>query len=248
MARPRIGSHYTPYGQNYFDQNAEEDNMWRDCPNPALLPPTVGFAYVNDFVTWSADDWTATEVEAGTGNTTIGIIDGEGGVLGIVCDANENDGGQIQLKGEMFKLAATNRVWFDARVNIVHESTQSDFAVGLATTTTTAIASAPNDYVMFVKDDGDTNIDFVSAKDGTETERAAVATASNDTWVLLGFKWDGSTLTPYINGVAGTAISTNVPDNENMSPVLAYLNGAGSAENDTFAIDWVRCVSIYNRT
>lgn len=237
------GSRYTPYGLGFYNPRSAIDAMWHDCPNPYLLSPSTGFGFIDHFLTLNSS-WTITEVEAGDNDTTVGIGDGTGGVLVITCDNNENDGAQIQLAGEMFKLGAENHLWFDARVKIGDEATQSDFAVILSTTDTTFIASATSDYVGFVKDDGDTNIDFVTAKNGTETEVAGVATANATDWFLLGFKWDGSALTPYVNGVALSSVKTNIPDDENLSPLLAYLNGAGSAAGDTFQIDLVRCVQI----
>ena len=98
------------------------------------------------------------------------------------------------------------------------------------------------------KDDGDTNWDFSASKDGTGTDRTGEATAVAATQVILGFTYDGSTLTPYVDGVAGTTITDNIPDDEELTLSFGYLNGAGTAQNEGMDIDWIRYVLIEDRS
>jgi hypothetical protein len=106
---------------------------------------------------------------------------------------------------------------------------------------TTIIAGVPNNHVYFHKDDGDAKIDFANDKAGTPTANADVATSVVDTPVRLGFYWDGTTLTAYVDGVAVATSTTNIPTAA-MAISFGYLNGAGSAQNEGMNVDWIRCV------
>jgi len=239
-------SRYLSDGQTFHDDRAE-GGMWKDCPHPALLNPLSGYAYFNDFHNFSEDEWTITVVSIGTGTSTVATTARAGGMVRVNTAANEDDGGQAQLDSISFALPAAGSVWFEASVDITDDVTQSDAFVGLLALDTSIIAGVPNNHVYFHKDDGDANWDFASDKAGTPTAVAAVGTAVVDTRTILGFKWDGTSLTPYFDGVAGTAITTNIPTVA-MSISLGYLNGAAAAQNEGMDVDWIRCVVLTDRT
>lgn len=251
----QVRSNYTSGGLSFFDASSALDAMWRHVPHPALIPPSVGFGEVNHFTDLPIDDttglptgWTATVVDVGAGATTIALASKIGGWLRIEAAGNEDDGAQIQKHGLMYQPTATNKLWFGARV-LLDEATQSDGFIGLAATDTTVLASDAAVYIGFAKNDGDANWDFVS-NDTAETEVAAVATAVAATAVNLDFAWDGpaGTITPYINGVAGTAISTaaDVPVGaaDYMRLSFAYLNGAAQSAKG-LEVDYYRIVQLY---
>ena len=104
----------------------------------------------------------------------------------------------------------------------------------------------PNNHCYWHTDDGDANWDFSNDKAGTPTDTTALHTAVLDEPVILGFKWDGTSLTPYVDGVAQTVVTTNIPTVA-MSMSLGYLNGAATAQNEGMNVDWVRLVVVTSR-
>lgn len=245
---PTVGSRYLPRGLSLFTKDATDD-LWRNAPDPRLILPANGVGYFDDFASFRPDEWTATAVSVGTGTSTLAHTSRSGGAIRINCAANENDGINAQLVGEAFSLASGTELWFEARVDITEEVTQSDAIVGLCILDTDLVGGM-TDGIYFHKDDGDTNWDFACEKDSTATEVAAIATAVVDTWIRLGFHYSATTgiATPYVNGVAGTTVSTNIPDNELLSVSIAYLNGAGTAQNDGMDIDYIRVVNTFDRS
>jgi len=203
--------------------------------------PLWAYEFFDDFMRYSTDWWTVSTTEAGSGNASEAIDNVIGGVLKLTNDDADDDMDQIQLVGEPFKLAANKPLWFETRLK-VSDATESDFIAGLCITDTSLIA-AMSDGVYFRKDDGDANIDFVTEKDGTATEADTGSDAGDDTYVRLGFYCDGVTsVTPYIDGAAATAHTTNIPDDEELTVSFAIRNGEAAAKS--MSIDWVRVVQV----
>jgi len=208
---------------------------------------TAFYEVFDDFFNYTAADWTITTTELGTGSATEALTPGAGGQLLVTNAAGDNDHDFFQLPSEAFKFVAGKRMYFGIRLQ-VSDATESDFIAGLVITDTTPLAHT--DGIAFVKDDGDTNIDFTVTKDSAETESAAVGTAADDTWVTLEFYYngktdeDGSSLTGskievFVDGsrVAGVAM-TNVPDDEELTLTFGLQNGEAVAK--TMTVDWVR--------
>lgn len=220
-----------------------------EVPSLIGLNQKVSYEYFEDFMSSDAaadgtiGGWTVTLVEAGAGETTLGLSSADvGGVLVITADANEDDGANCQLNGEAFKLATGKKAYFGAKVKW-NESTQSDFLVGLCITDTTLLGGM-TDGVYFRKVDGSTDVKFVTEKDSTETESAAILTAANDTWAALEFYFDGAgTIKAYVNGTLAATHTTNIPDDENLTVSVAFLNGAAAASK-TLSVDWIRAVQL----
>jgi hypothetical protein len=201
--------------------------------------------YVDDFVTLPVDDttgdptaFTMTVVEAGAGDTTVTSANVAGGALLITTDANENDGANLQLNGESFKLVSGNPLYFGARLK-VSDATQSDFFIGLAITDTDILGGV-TDRIGFEKLDGSTDLKFMLEKDSTETLSAALATVGTAN-MILEFYFDGTTVEVFVDGVSvATPAVTNLPDDEELRVSLQFL--AGSAGAKTCTVDWVRCI------
>jgi len=171
---------------------------------------------------------------------TLVMADAAGGVLQLTPGGTEDHGVQIQTNGEMFLPAATKDIWFECRVR-GNDVTEVDWFLGLCTTDTSIIASNPNDAIGFWTHDGDVNIDFEVA-DGTGTPTDTTSDLANNTWVRLGFYVNGVTsVTPYINGTAGTAVTANIPAVE-MALSFACTTGEGSV--NTLDIDWYKIVQL----
>ena len=81
-----------------------------------------------------------------------------------------------------------------------------------------------------------------SEKAGSRSSTSAVHTVVDDTYVKVGFVIDGvSKITPYVNGVAKTAITTNIPIVE-MTP--SFVCHSSGTTDPIMHIDWVACYQI----
>lgn len=209
--------------------------------------PTV-CKYIDDFVRMPVDDttgkpteWDVTYVDVGAGTTSVALEAGvAGGVLLFTNAGNDNDGTQMQLKGEPFKLVANKPLYFGAKIK-VSEATQSDFFVGLAITTASQdCLGGVTDGIYFRKVDATTTCNFVLEKNSTETATAAWTAATTD-YVTLEFFYDGTYVDFYVDGVKGTRPAiTNLCQDEELTVSLSFLNGEATA--DTMRVDWVRVI------
>lgn len=212
--------------------------FWQD------LPRTDFFEFFNDFTRptdYDTNDWTLTTVEAGAGSATEAIGNLAGGVLVVTNDAADDDSDFFQSTKEVFKYDATKALEFEIRCKI-SDVTQSDFIAGLCITDTTPLANS--DGIFFRKNDADTIPDFVVCKNGTETVVELPAALANDTWVKLGFYYDGNTahkLQIFVNDIrVGAAALTNVPDDEELAITFGLQNGEAVAK--VLSVDYIRCI------
>lgn len=172
------------------------------------------------------------------GAGTIAMQDVVGGALGLVGGAADGKGVELQSIGECFLPAANKDIYAEARIKLT-DCDDIDWLFGLATTDTSLFAGIPNEVIIFRGDDGDANIDFQVRSGGTGNAADTGYDTANATWVRLGFHVRGITsVTPYINGVALTPVTANIPATE-MCLSFGALDGATTASN-VMAIDWYR--------
>ena len=222
--------------------------MWADCP---LIQYANGMAFAyevyDDFM--SAPDvtnlWTADNV--GTG-TTVYDPASLGGVLLMTCQATtDNACEQLTRKGAGFFLAAGKTIWYETRLKIVGDI-QSEFACGLVADgeDLTAVADVlAADGVGFSSQDASLALALTASKGGTDTGASAgIHTMVSGTYVTMGFKIDGVTsITPYINGAAGTPITATIPDDEHLAPYFLVRNGDGTTQQ-VLHVDYVKVVQL----
>tara|TARA_R100000700_G_scaffold41133_2_gene59975 strand:- start:4291 stop:5007 length:717 start_codon:yes stop_codon:yes gene_type:complete len=198
------------------------------------------YGYFNDFMTYNSGDWTITTTEDGTGSATEVITSGAGGQFLITNAAGDNDHDFFNLKGESFLITGSKRAYFSARFK-VSDATQSDFVMGLQITDTSPLAVS--DGIFFIKDDGDTNLDFIVEKDSTSTDTTAIHTMADDTFVTVAFFVDPNTaLVQYSvnNAEPVGVVNTNLPDNEELTVSFGIQNGAAAAK--TMTIDYITVI------
>ena len=202
------------------------------------LDPTQMHTYFNDFDTYTAGDFTVTETQAGA---TQALTNVDGGVLLLTNSAADNDLNALQKVGESFKFEAGKKLFFKARF-AVSDATESDFVIGLQITDTTPLAVT--DGVYFRKDDGDANLDFVVIKDSTASTATAIATVANNTYLTVGFYYNGVDEIVYaasVNNnnptVLGKLPITNLPDDEELTISFGIQNGEAVAK--TMSIDYI---------
>lgn len=198
--------------------------------------PSAFHSYFNDFDTFAAGDWTITEIGAG-GTSALGA--GDGGWLVLTTDALDNDAIQIQTTVATFLMEAGKQAFFKARLKI-EDATQSDMLIGLVLTDTTAFDNT--DGIFFQKDDGDTNLDFYCQLDTTtgRSSQAAVGTIADDTFITLGWRYDGvDTAYAYIDDVLVAKISATSTYLPNAALAVTAAYRAGEAGAIAMTIDYL---------
>jgi len=198
--------------------------------------PSKAHVYFDDFDTYTAAQWTITTVEAGSGSATEALTDADGGVLLITNDDADNDSDFFNKVGESFLMEAGKKAWFKARIQS-NDATQSDIVIGLQITDTTPLDVT--DGIFFLKSDGDTQFDFLVEKNNTATTTSEVATMADDTWLTLGFYYDGkSAIKVYADDVhVATSAVTNLPDDEVLTVSFGIQNGEAAAK--TLSVDYI---------
>jgi hypothetical protein len=232
MANPHFQNLILWAGNTVASKSKKDLPMFQPYPSDQTY-----YGYFNDFMSYNSGDWTVTTTEAGTGSASEAITSGAGGQLLLTNAAGDNDLDFLQLKGESFKLSSSKRAYFSARFK-VSDATQSDFVMGLQITDTTPLAVS--DGVFFIKDDGDTNLDFVVEKDGTETNTSAVATVADDTFITVAWYIDPDASKVYYsinNAEPVGVVNTNLPDDEELTVSFGIQNGETAAK--TMTIDYV---------
>jgi hypothetical protein len=207
-----------------------EQSLFAELGQPAA---TLYHTYFEDFDYYTAANWTVTETQAGA---TQALTDGDGGLLLLTNTAADNDLVSLQKVGESFRFASGKPLFFEARFK-VSDATQSDVVIGLQITDTTPLDVT--DGVFFIKADGAATVDFLVEKNNTATTASAIATMANDTFIRLGFYYDGASAVQYfVNGTyTGSSVTTNLPDDEDMTVTIAIQNGEAAAK--TMTVDYV---------
>lgn len=200
--------------------------------------PTQFHTWFDDFDDYVAAEWTITET--GTGTRAVGNLDN--GILVVTNGASDDDANFLQWSGatnaatvETWKFVAQKPLWFKCRFK-VSDATQSDFVIGLQITDTTPLAVS--DGVYFLKADASTTCNLLVTKNSTSTTTAA-ATIVSDTYVSLGFFYDGANAI-YIfkdDVCVGQSALTNLPDDEELTISFGVQNGEAAAKS--MSLDYI---------
>jgi hypothetical protein len=218
-----------PYGLT----NVGETDLFADMVQP---DPTLFHTYFNDFDTYVAGDWTVTETDSGA---TQALTAGDGGLLLITNTAADNDLVALQKNPAAFTFTAGKKTFFRCRFK-VSDATQSDLVFGLQVVDTTPLDVT--DGIYFLKADGAATVDVICRKNAStgSTSASAVATMANDTFIELGFYYDGQSKVAYeVNGsVLGSldASSTYLPDT---TCTVSFALQNGEAVAKTMTVDYV---------
>lgn len=218
----------------------EGKSVWENCPSLIGVNDPAGiFEDFDDAFRYVAADWTITTVGAGTATT---LANAAGGAYTLTTDANVNDRQEMQKLGLSFLPATGKPLWFEARLQ-ADNATLSDIFIGLAPTDTTIIAGV-TDGIFFLKASGVATAVFSAAKASAQTNIAAVATIVAATNIRLGFFYDGAgTVTPYVDGVAGTAItSANIPTGVPLRLSMGVRASSTAARSIT--VDYIACAQV----
>jgi len=217
----------------YGVTNVSEANLFADLVQP---DPTLFHEYMNDFDTYVAADWVVTETDAAA---TQALTAGDGGLLLVTNTAADNDLVALQKTPAAWTFTAGKKTFFRCRFK-VSDATQSDLVFGLQVIDVTPLDVT--DGIYFLKPDDAATINFICRKNATtgSTSALAIATLVSDTFIVLGFYYDGQSTVQYeVNGVVlGSldASSTFLPDTT-CTVSFAIQNGAAAAK--TMTVDYV---------
>ena len=183
--------------------------------------------YANDFTSTVAE-YTVT----GT-SSTFALTDGNGG-LGLITPGASSTATAAYKTASNVAFVAGNQVWFSTRIKASAVSGNKAFYVGLRN------GSATTNGLWFAKAAASTSINLVSTVASTATTLVTgVATAVADTYLELGFYFDGLDLLVYSNNVlvarvSAPVIGTNIPS-VNLGTVMQITPTA----TDTLTVDYI---------
>lgn len=152
-------------------------------------PQTDWFELFLEFLTtgaYVATDYTITS----TGTPTIAVSTSEiGGALVLTTGATSGNNTFHDSKQLVWKFTSGKALEFEARIKLSNVA-DTDLVIGLQVTDTTPLAVS--DGIWFGKDNGDAFLDFHVAKGSVQTDLINVAQMANDTWIKIGFYYDGT--------------------------------------------------------
>jgi hypothetical protein len=201
--------------------------------------------YMDDFTGVALDttnDWTLIKDSSAT--AALGA-DAESGTLVLTSQATtDNDGASVQ-GNEIFAMASGRDIWFETKVTPTDaEGSAMDICIGLTVNFATnpeAMLTAA-DRIVFQVDDGDSNIDCVTEKDGTATTTDSGIDVASGTAVTLGFHVKGTTSVEFfVNRNLVATHTDNLPDNENLAIGAMELSGSATGTK-SMAIDYLMAV------
>tara|TARA_R100000995_G_scaffold81450_1_gene54267 strand:+ start:12301 stop:13017 length:717 start_codon:yes stop_codon:yes gene_type:complete len=201
--------------------------------------------YMDDFTGIALDttnDWTLIKDSSAT--AALGA-DAESGTLVLTSQATtDNDGASVQ-GNEIFAMASDRDIWFETKLTPTDaEGSAMDICVGLTVNFATnpeAMLTAA-DRVVFQVDDGDSNIDCITEKDGTATTTDSGIDVASGTAVTLGFHVKGTTSVEFfVNRLLVATHTANLPDNENLAIGAMELSGSATGTK-SMAIDYLMAV------
>lgn len=173
-------------------------------------------------------------VDGGPDNTEVIAIadDKVGGWLKITTNDADNDLLNIQLNGEAFKLDRDLAWEMDIELADV---SAVDWFFGLAISDVDVLGAC-TDLIGFRCPDATGDIDIVAGKDSTETVTDCGENVADATAVRLRFEYRHTEQKAYffVNGIQVGTISTNLPDDECLSPVFEVRNSGAAANTAHF--------------
>jgi hypothetical protein len=183
--------------------------------------------YANDF-TNSVAEYTV----VGT-SSTFALTDGNGGIAVLTPGAAATASAAYKTATNV-AFVAGNQVWFTSRFKASAVSGTKSFFVGLRN------GSASTNGLWFAKAASSTSVNLVATVASVATTLVTgVATAADDTYLELGYYFDGVDLLVYNNNtlvarVSAPVIGTNIPS-VTIGPVMHITPTA----TDTLTVDYI---------
>jgi len=213
--------------------NVNDVNLFADM---AQLDPTLFHTYWNDLDTYTAGDWVVTETDAAA---TQALAAGDGGLLLVTNTAGATDLVALQKTPAAFTFTAGKETFFSCRFK-VSDATKSALVFGLQVIDTTPLDVT--DGIYFLKSAASTSVAVICRKNATtgSTTATGIATMADDTYITLGFAYDGDSKVAYaVNGVLQgslDATSAYLPDT---TCTVSFALQNGEAVAKTMTVDYI---------
>lgn len=209
--------------------------------------------YFDDFVKYNTTFDYAVVEDAGATEADK-ITDANGGVLQIGCDGDDEDECYISSIAEIFKFQTNKKLYFEAYVKLTEANVDdANIIIGLSDIVAAdslldagAGPMASYDGAVFFKVDGGTVWQFETSNAGTQVTNSNVGAFTDATWTRLSFLYDyndGVTaiVTPYIDGVAGTAKNLVIAGLEEMHLLMGVK--AGGINEEALLVDYAHIIA-----
>ena len=209
--------------------------LWGNYPLPAPFSSSgsslTGVAqYANDFVS-SVAEYTVT----GT-SSTLALSAGNGG-LAVLTPGGTTTATAAYKTASNVAFVAGNQLWFNTRFKASAVSSTKSFYVGLRA------GSATTDGLWFAKAASSTDITLVSTVGSTATTLVSgIATAAADTYLNLGFYYDGTDILVYSNNVMVARVSAPTIGSSGTtltSVALGPVMQITPTATDTLTVDYI---------
>jgi len=218
------------------------------------VDPANWITYFDDFITVPLDDNTGFPtgftIVSDAAGITGDLVDAAGGFLRISATNTDNHETYLSSLNEAFIFATNKKLIFKCRIQLTEVNTDdANFIIGLSDTVGANSLldngggpMASYDGAVFFKVDGTMTVQFETSNAGAQVTNASLGTFTSGTAVTLGFVYDyndGTTayITPYINGVAGTAHALTIAASTEMHILMGMKNGDTNAES--FLVDYI---------
>jgi hypothetical protein len=226
----------------------------RLAPQVNSLDPSLYHTWFDDFNMFDATATVGRYAVVKDGAvSTPSMLDAAGGVLSMATDVNNNDEIYLSSIAENWIFAASKPLWFEARLALTEANVDdaniiaglSDGVGANSLQDNGAGPAASYDGAVWFKVDGGTVWQFESSNAGTQVTTSSAGAFVSDTFYRVGFLFnpnDGTTgiVTPYLNGVKGTAQNITLAGLEEMHILLGVKAGGAAAE--TLRVDYVKVI------
>ena len=198
--------------------------------------------YMDDFTGVALDstnDWTVVKDSSASADIAADVV---GGALTLSSQATTDDDGSSIQGNEIYAVATDKDIWFETKITPTDaEGDNQEICIGLTVNFATnpeAMLTAA-DRIVFQVDDGDSNIDCVTEKDGTATTTDSGVDVVSGTAVTLGFhvKSTGS-VEFFVNRNKVATHTANIPDDENLALGAMQLSGSATGTK-SINIDYI---------
>jgi len=180
-----------------------------------------------------------TKTDVGAGDSTLTRPTNTGDMLVLTTANTDYDGVNVQLGGELLKLASGKPVYLGVK-GTLSDATNTDLLIGLFELQTALLATGGAHAVGgtiagvgFVKLSGSTTINGEAYVTNAETGQVAVATAETTGSHWYELVWDGSTLYYYFDGTLAGSLSSGLPTTD---LTLSLNHRTGEGNSNTFTI------------